>query len=93
MLYNLNPMDVRPTFARRQYLIDDTIRATATLLPNGSVKFRRASLNLVAQARLTEAMKGKSTELRAYPAAISFPHGHPGRGQAKNAISRQAVSR
>ena len=93
MLYNLNPMDVRLTFARRPYLIDDTIRATVTLVPNGSVKIRSANLNLVAQARLTEVMKGKSTELRVYPTAIASFHVRQVRGQAKNAISRQAVSR
>ena len=65
MLYNLNPMDVRLSFVRRLYLIDDAIRATVTLVPNGSIKVRRASLNLVAQARLTEVVKGKCKELRA----------------------------
>ena len=42
MLYNLNPMDVRLAFVRRLYLIDDTVLATVTLVPNGSVKIRRA---------------------------------------------------
>ena len=93
MLNSLNPMDVRLAFVRRLYLIDDTVLATVTLVPNGSVKIRRAYLNLVAQARLTEVKKGRSMGLGIYPTATSSFHVHPGRGQAKNAISRQAVSR
>ena len=93
MLNSLNPMDVRLAFVRRLYLIDDTVLATVTLVPNGSVKIRRAYLNLVAQARLTEVKKGRSMGLGIYPTATSSFHAHPGRSQAKNAISRQAVSR
>ena len=93
MLFNLNPMDVRLAFVRRLYLIDDTIRATVTLVPNCSVKIRRAYLNLVAQARLTEVKKGRSMGLGIYPTATSSFHVHPCRGQAQHALSRQAVSR
>ena len=93
MLNSLNPMDVRLAFVRRLYLIDDTVLATVTLVPNGSVKIRRAYLNLVAQARLTEVKKGRSMGLGIYPTATSSFHVRQVRGQAKNAISRQAVSR
>ena len=58
MLNSINPMDVRLAFVRRLYLIDDTVLATVTLVPNGSVKIRRANLNLVAQARLTRSRRG-----------------------------------
>ena len=93
MLYNLKPMDVRLAFVRRLYLIDDTVRATVTLVPNCSVKIRRAYLNLVAQARLTEVKKGRSMGLGIYPTATSSSHAHPGRSQARPEFSRQAVSR
>ena len=46
MLYNFNPMDVRLTFRRRPYVIDDTVRTTVTLVPNSNVKIRSANLNL-----------------------------------------------
>ena len=93
MIYNLKPMDVRLAFVRRLYLIDDTVLATVTLVPNGSVKIQRANLNLVAQARLTEVKKGRSMGLGIYPTATSSFHFHPCRGQAQHALSRQAVSR
>jgi hypothetical protein len=80
MLYNLNPMDIRLAFVRRLFLIDDTVLATVTLVPNCSVKIRRAYLNLVAQARLTEVKKGRSMGLGIYPTATSSFHVHHGRG-------------
>ncbi len=74
MLYNFNPMDVRLTFRRRPYVIDDTVRTTVTLVPNSNVKIRSANLNLVAQARLTEVKMGRNMGLVGSEAMS--PHGH-----------------
>ena len=94
MLNNLSPMDVRLAFVHRLYLIDDTVMATVTLVPNGSVKIRRAYLNLVAQARLTEVKKGKSMGLWVSIRPLLLPFAFTlARGQAQPALSRQAVSR
>ena len=45
------------------YRLDDTIKASVTLVSNGSVTVRWASLNLLAQTRLTEVRMGKSIKV------------------------------
>ena len=40
MVYTLNPLVVRLDFERRMYRLDDTIKASVTLVPNGSVTVR-----------------------------------------------------
>ena len=60
MVYKLNPLVVRLDFERRMYRLDDTIKASVTLVPNGSVTVRWASLNLLAQTRHTEVRMGQS---------------------------------
>ena len=59
MVYKLNPLVVRLDFERRMYRLDDTIKASVTLVPNGSVTVRCASLNLMVQTRHTEVRMGK----------------------------------
>lgn len=74
MLYNFNPMDVWLAFRRRLYVIDDTVHATVTFLPNGNVRVRKANLNLVARARLTEVKRGRSMGLEGSESMSH--HGH-----------------
>ena len=60
MVYTLNPLVVRLDFERRMYRLDDTIKASVTLVSNGSVTVRWASLSLIAQTRHTEVRMGQS---------------------------------
>ena len=60
MVFNLKPPDITLDFEHRKYRLGDTINATVTLLPNGNIKVRKASLNLVALVRLTKVKMGRS---------------------------------
>ena len=58
MVFNLNPLDISLDFERRKYRLGDTISATVSLMPTGSVEIRKASLNLVAEVRRTQVKMG-----------------------------------
>lgn len=60
MVFNLDPLDITLDFERRPYRLGDTINATVTLIPNGNVKIREASLNLVAEVRRTQVQMGRT---------------------------------
>ena len=60
MVFNLDPLGIEMDFERRKYRLGDTINATVTLVPNGSVEVRKASLNLVAEILRTEVKMGRT---------------------------------
>ncbi|MDE2822391.1 MAG: hypothetical protein OXK79_02665 [Chloroflexota bacterium] len=58
MVFNLDPLDIKLEFEKRRYRLEDTIKATVTLIPNSDVELRTASLSLIAQVRRTDARAG-----------------------------------
>ena len=60
MVFNLKPPDITLDFERRKYRLGDTINATLTLIPNGNIRVRKASLNLVALVRRTKVKMGRA---------------------------------
>ncbi len=60
MVFNLKPPDITLDFERRKYRLGDTINATVTLIPNGNIRVRKASLNLMALVRRTKVKMGRT---------------------------------
>ncbi len=60
MVYKSNPVDVLLEFENRTYQLGDTVDATITLMPNGNIDIRKASIDLVLEERLTEVKTGRS---------------------------------
>ena len=60
MVYKTKPIDVLLEVENRSYRLGDSIDATVTLMPNGDVDIRKASLDLVLEERLTEVQMGRT---------------------------------
>ena len=67
MVFKLEPLGILLEFERKPYRLGDTISATVTLTPNGSVEVRKASLNLVARILRTEVKKGIPMSMEGKP--------------------------
>ncbi|MYB47790.1 MAG: hypothetical protein F4X72_00685 [Dehalococcoidia bacterium] len=63
MVFKLEPLGILLDFERKPYRLGDTINATVTLTPNGSVEVRKASLNLVAEILRTEVRMGRAMDM------------------------------
>ena len=60
MVFKLDPLDITLDFERWPYRLGDTINATVTLVPRGSIEIRKASLNLVAEVHRTGVKMGRT---------------------------------
>lgn len=63
MIFKLDPLEIMLDVERRKYRLGDTINVTATLISNGNIRIRKASLNLVALVRRVKVKMGRTMEM------------------------------